>query len=691
MSEVWWGRESSDADRNRVRQSDPPELVSASRQDVRTDLRARIKNFTPEWTNLRPNDAGIALTQLFSEQMAPVLQRLNLFPDKTFVEFLNLAGVQPLQASPAAALLEFEVSENAPQSIFVSRGFQVGAQPADGSGDLVIFETERDLNAAPAKIAEMCSLNDNLFEKIDIAADGPPFTPFGKDPKPGAAFFIGISSNVTPSPTISLGIRVASPPGAPPPIPSGGVAPLPIQPGPRLGWSILDGSKFVPTEIVIDETGGLIHSGVIELQLPRQWRVGRPTGLEGKEMLRWLRLEIASGSFEKNPLLRSIKLNMARALAARTIFNEALEPIPASRNRQFSVSQKPVLAESLIIEVEEGGLALDEPEVDTPLSATDFEQSAIEQTKLSVKRWKQVSDLSPYGPDAQVYTLDAVAGVVTFGDGVHGAEVPQGFRNVRAVSYRAGGGKAGAVDAEAISTLLSSIAFVSKVTNPWPATGGADREKRTQTIKRGPEEIRARGRAVTTADYALLARQARGALVERAHAVAGHHPAYSGPPIPGVVGVFVVPPDRNEGPPTPDEDTLRAVASYLSEFAAPAGVEVVAAATKFHTIKIEAAITVREGADTGKAVRDSLEALNDYLHPFKGGSDKSGWPFGGTLRYQSLIRLLTNLPDVTAVPTLNIIADGARFLACEDFIPEANALLWPEVHQIVVRQRKEAA
>jgi hypothetical protein len=690
MSEVWWGKESSQNLRIRVRRSDPPELVSALRQDVRNELRGRIKNFTPEWTNLRQNDAGIALTQLFSEQMEAVLERLNRFPDKTFVEFLNLAGVQPLQASPAAALLEFEVSENAPQSIFISKGFQVSAPPADGSPDLVIFETERDLNAAPAKIAELHYQIDNLFQAIDSEAEKP-FAPFGTELKPGTAFFIGIASSITPSPNISLGIRVSSPPGAPPPIPSGGVAPLPVPPGPRLEWSVLDGSEFVPTEIVIDETGGLIHSGVVELQLPRRWRVGRPAGLEGKEMLRWLRLEIASGTFQETPLLSSVRLNMVRALAARTIFNEALEPIPASRNRQLSLTQKPVLPDSLIIEVEEGGFALDEPEVDTPASAADVEASGIDQTKVNVKRWKQVPDLAPYGPEGQVYTLDAVAGVVTFGDGVHGAEVPQGFRNVRAVSYRAGGGKAGAVEADAISTLLSSVAFVTKVTNPWPATGGADREKRQQTLKRGPEEIRARGRAVTTADYALLARQARGALVERAHAVAGLHPAYPGQPIPGVVAVFVVPPDRDEGPPTPDEDTLRNVTNYLSEFAAPAGVEVVAAATKFHRIKIEAAITVRGGADAGKAVRDSLEALNDYLHPFKGGSDNSGWPFGGTLRYQALVRRLTNVTNVTAVPTLNIIADGSRFLACEDFIPEANALLWPEVHQIVVQERKEAA
>ena len=679
MSKVWWGKES----RNGVpKKLFPPELAPSSRQVVRREVTSRIKDFTPEWTNQRPDDAGVALTQLFSEQMEPVLERLNRLPEKTFVDFLNLAGTQPLQASPAAALLEFEVSDSSPQSVFVNKGFQVGAAPADGSSDLVIFETLRDLNAAPAKIAELQVRIDNVFQKI-TAAEGETFLPFANQPEPGRALYIGIASNITPGPTISLGIRIAAAPGAPPPVGDGGVAPLPIAPGPRLEWSVLNGSQFVPVEILIDETGGLIHSGTVELQLPRVWQPGRPAGLAGTDLLRWLRLEIASGSFEQSPALSSIKLNIVPALAARSIFNEALEPVPNSRNRQMSLSQKPVLPESLILEVEEGGFAPEEPELNLP--TTDDDSTTGLRSK--VRRWRLVSDLSVFGPDDEVFTLDPLSGIVTFGDGVHGAEVPQGFRNVRARTYQAGGGKAGAVGADAINSLLSSVAFITKVTNPWPATGGLDTEKREQTLKRGPQEIRTRSRAVTTADYALLAREAKGALIERAHAVSGLHPSFPGRPIPGVVGVFVVPPDRGDGPPpTADEDTLRAVATHLSKFAAPAGVEVVASATKFHRIKIEAAITVRTGADEGRVVRDAVKALNDYLHPLKGGNDGIGWPFGGTLHYQSLVRRLTNINDLTAVPTLNIIADGLRSLRCRDFVPEPHALFWPEIHQVVVQE-----
>jgi hypothetical protein len=547
---------------------------------------------------------------------------------------------------------------------------------------------------APAKIAEMHVQLDNLFQAINVQAEGDAarFLPFGDRPESGRALFIGLSGDIAPGPTLSLGIRVAAPPGSPPPVPGGGVAPLPVPTAPLLEWSVLDGSKFESVEVNFDETGGLVHSGVIELRLPRQWRPGRPAGLDGDKPLRWLRLQIMFGSFEQSPVLTSVKLNMVRAIAARTIFNEALEPLPQSRNRQMRLSQKPVLPDTLIIEVDEGGFAItNEPEVNAPIAVDEINESSTDtQSRSKTRRWRQVDDLSLYGPEDEVYVLDPLEAIVTFGDGVHGAEVPQGFRNVRAVRYRVGGGKAGSVEAEAISTLLSSAPFITKVTNPWPATGGADRESQQQTIRRGPQEIRTRSRAVTVADYALLARRAQGALIERAHAVAGLHPAFPGRPIPGVVAVFVVPPDRNEGPPTPDEDTLRAVASYLSAQAAPAGVEVVAAAPRYHRVRIEAAITIHSGVDSGDTVRRAIKALDDFLDPLTGGPDRNGWPFGGALRYQSLLRRLTDVDGVSAVPTLSIIADGFRFLACQDFVPEANALLWPEVHQVVVQERKES-
>jgi hypothetical protein len=204
------------------------------------------------------------------------------------------------------------------------------------------------------------------------------------------------------------------------------------------------------------------------------------------------------------------------------------------------------------------------------------------------------------------------------------------------------------------------------------------------TRRRGPQEIRARNRAVAVADYELMAVRAPGAQVVRAHAVSGLHPAYPGVPIPGVVGVFVVPPDRGEGPPTPDEGTLRAVAEYLAGAVAPAGVEVVAGAPFYHKVRAEIGVVIDPAADQGDTVRRLTAALNAYIHPITGGEDRDGWPFGGTLRYAPLLRrLVTGVAGVRAITRLTLVIDGARVAACTDFTPRPHAVLWPAPHEVV--------
>jgi predicted phage baseplate assembly protein len=328
-------------------------------------------------------------------------------------------------------------------------------------------------------------------------------------------------------------------------------------------------------------------------------------------------------------------------------------------------------------------------------SAADEEQdvpSVEVATGFVGRRWKQVDDLLDHGSDDEVYTLDAESGIVTFGDGISGKALPQGFRHVRAARYRVGGGAAGAVAADEITTMLSSAAFVSAVTNPMPASGGMDRESEKNAIRRGPQEFRARGRAVTVADYALMALRTPGAQIIRAHAVSGFHPSLPGRPIPGVVGVFVVPPDRGEGPPTPDENALRAVSKHLTAQLAPLGVEVVVAAPRYHRIRAVAGVVIDPAVDSSETIRRLIKELNTYLHPLTGGDDGQGWPFGGTLQYSVLVRrLLARTRGLLAVSTLNFVVDGLRSLGCADVVPKPNSLFWPEVHDVIVRESEESS
>jgi len=108
---------------------------------------------------------------------------------------------------------------------------------------------------------------------------------------------------------------------------------------------------------------------------------------------------------------------------------------------------------------------------------------------------------------------------VVFGDGSFGAIPPAGAE-IRA-TYRVGGGPAGNVPANAIQTIVGAAQLAllgAQVTNPAPATGGADRESIDHAVQHAPAVFRSLKRAVTGADYEALALSFKGVGKVRARA-----------------------------------------------------------------------------------------------------------------------------------------------------------------------------
>jgi predicted phage baseplate assembly protein len=276
---------------------------------------------------------------------------------------------------------------------------------------------------------------------------------------------------------------------------------------------------------------------------------------------------------------------------------------------------------------------------------------------------------------------------VYFGDDRHGRSVPEGARNVRAVRYRLASGSASAVPAEQIATLVSALPGVTGATNPLPASGGAASETRDAAIRRAPEEIRAQGRAVTAADYALLALGSPGALVARAHAVAAFDARFPGASTPGVVTVFVVTPVRAGQLPIADDEALRSVAAHLSGAVAPLGVEVVAAVPLFQRVGVMAELELDPDADPVESLHAASDRLDAYLHPLTGGDDGRGWPFGGPVRYGALVRAVMDGTSgghraVRGVAVLRYSVDGRPVQRCTDHAIAANSLVWPGTHRL---------
>ncbi len=129
------------------------------------------------------------------------------------------------------------------------------------------------------------------------------------------------------------------------------------------------------------------------------------------------------------------------------------------------------------------------------LNAEEFEK-AFTIDPVSYLRLGQNSD------GTTAFDYDGDAGVsIRFGDDVFG-EIPESGSTFQ-VTYRSGGGAIGNVAADTIVKVDPAAgSFISAVTNPFAAGGGADQETAEQIRRRAPQAFRAiQYRAVRPEDY----------------------------------------------------------------------------------------------------------------------------------------------------------------------------------------------
>ncbi|MDQ3803854.1 MAG: putative baseplate assembly protein, partial [Acidobacteriota bacterium] len=134
------------------------------------------------------------------------------------------------------------------------------------------------------------------------------------------------------------------------------------------------------------------------------------------------------------------------------------------------------------------------------------------RVRVNDLRWRETDSLAGLGPKDHNYvtrTDDEARTTVTFGNGERGARLPTDVENVKAV-YRTGIGKPGNVKVGQITLLANKPLNVNKVTNPLPATGGADREGRDDARRNAPLAVMSLDRLVSVRDYEDFARTFAG-------------------------------------------------------------------------------------------------------------------------------------------------------------------------------------
>ena len=71
-----------------------PNLDDRRFQDLVDDAKRLVQRRCPEWTDHNVSDPGVTLIETFAYMVDQVLYRLNRVPERSYVTFLELMGVE---------------------------------------------------------------------------------------------------------------------------------------------------------------------------------------------------------------------------------------------------------------------------------------------------------------------------------------------------------------------------------------------------------------------------------------------------------------------------------------------------------------------------------------------------------------------------------------------------------------------
>ncbi|GAB2681773.1 putative baseplate assembly protein [Thalassiella azotivora] len=607
-------------------------------QDIVDEAKRLIPRYCPDWTDHNVSDPGVALVELFAWMTEMVLYRLNQVPDRLYVKFLELVGVELFSSVPARTELLFRLTAPQDAAVRVPAGTQVGTRRADD--EPVVFLTEHDAEAVPPRLSAcLVSRGQQLEDRWDDLSREAGTVVLFESLQPDEAFYVGFAEPLAGC-LVRLDLRTG-PEGA-------GVDPT--RP-PRV-WEAWDGGAWQTAEVLSDTSAGFNTTGQVEVLLPQRHAL---LAL-GPARAHWLRCRLVTPAADQPPYRRPPVLEaLSAATLGVAVPAQHGEPAPAELlgtstgrpGQVFQLRRHPVLPRR--------------PGETVRVVAP----SRPGRTEPGAQDWAEVADFADVGPDERVVTVNGATGEVRFGPRVldrhgtahqHGA-VPEPDAQVWVTGYRYGGGRRGNVAAGQLEELRTTVPFVAGVTNRHAATGGVDAETVENARVRGPMTLRGGGRAVTRRDVERLALDAvRG--VARARCL---DPERDG----GPARLLVVPrvdvlPERLQLDDLAVPDDLVERIRQTLEPRRVLTVRVQVGTPRYQGITVVADVRGAPGIRP-ETVRESAEqALYAMLDPLRGGSDGTGWPFDEELTIYDAHAVLRSVPGVLDVRTVRFFTVDLR-------------------------------
>ncbi len=667
----------------------PPALDDRSYDELLQDLLASIPAHTPEWTSPQQGDPGRTLLELFAWLGDALLYRANLIPEKQRLTFLKLLGI-PMQPATAAHGLIALVPDPAITAV-------ISLAPGATVNGPVAFETLAGLDLLPvvgqvfrkaplskAEQADALPLLTGLQSLYKLGSRPTGYFTrqlFGNDVADPAGVDITADTLdrslwialLAPKPgdndtivdalggknAVTRVLNVGFVPALDLPDPFADVGPRAAVPH---TWQIsttgtVNGKpRFEELKVFDDTTSGLTWPGVVRLALPPADVIGAPANDVARDAQAGVgpkppRLDDAD---TQQRLVAWVRLQVSGALRVSWLGINAVE-IDQRGTRQ-----------AITLGISDGTpnqqMALPTGQVD----AATFELE-VDMPGLGPQRWERADDLATVQAASPKFLLDAEAGLVTFGDNLHGMIPPQG-RRVRVGRLRSGGGAAGNLPPGTLKAIAARnqanqpVTQKITVTQPIATTGGSDPESLDSAQRRIPAWLRHRDRAVTADDYRNLAESIPGAGIGRVEVLPLFKPQTRTPDVPGVVSVMVIPAKPGFQPPCPRADRpLLETAFAALEPRKPVAAELYVIGTEYIGLGVSVAVEVRAGFDLRVVSQQVEDALRRYLWPLApGGSSQTGWPLGRTARSLELEVIVSQVAGVVEVNGIQLFRAQAN-------------------------------
>lgn len=643
-----------------------PNLDDRTFQQLVDDARRLVQAGCPEWSDHNISDPGITLIETFAMMVDQLIYRLNRVPDRNYVKFLELIGVEQRPPGVAQGTVTFWLSAPQPQTVVVRAETEVATDRTDVT-DPVVFSTVEPLDIVPcsATWVGVQLVGSEPVERTNEMRGSAGFTCFSPLPRPGDSLVIGLS-NPVPSCAVLLRIDCEV----------SGIGVDPRRP-PRV-WEAKTSTGWKRCDVDRDETGGLNKPGDVVLHIPADHNESLSVGARRA----WIRCRLRETAadertYSEPPVIRKVAARTiggtVSIVHARAVHDEFLGLSDGTAAQHFQLRHAPVLRwQGCSVVVVDSG----------------------EETQ-----WHHVEHFADTTETDTVFHADAVTGEVSFGPALRQADgtlrrygaVPAKSAAVRMGAYRTGGGAEGNVATGRIRVLKTSVPYISRVENRGPAIGGAPAETLDELKIRGPLMLRSRGRAVTGRDFEELTREVAPEIA-RVHCLPGSDASSA-----GVVRVLVVPHVRPNDAGRialadlePPPDTVERIRGYLDERRL-VGTQLMIEPPTYQAVTI-VVVGVRPapGFPPAQVESDILAVLYEFLDPLRGGRDGHGWPLGRSVREGEINAAISSIPGVemSSNTSIRVYAADPVTRARGDRVPvlplAADTLVYSFDHQVVM-------